>query len=247
MDSHRLKSVLDLFKVIPDCRQPSGRRYPLWGLLSVVLGALLSGRTSFAAIARWGRSLSAKTKSELGFPRKKAPCAATYFNVFKSLDIKSFEKELRLFLTDHATFHDESHLAIDGKTLRGSKHGENPGLHILSAYASQLGGVLAQVATEAKQNELSVVGDLLKDLSLTNRVVTGDAMFAQKSICRDITEKKGDYLFVVKGNQEGLQEQIALVFNQDFSPEFSWDPWREFQRRERARKNRNKENTSRKR
>lgn len=245
MDSLSPESILDLFKQIPDPRRPSGRRYPLYGLLTVVLGAILSGRSSFEAIARWGRSLAKKAKAEIGFRGNAAPCAATYFNVFKALDLQIFERAIQKFLTSFSTFYEEQHIAIDGKTLRGSRSGDRPGLHLLAAYAPQLGGVLAQIATSDKQNELSVVQALLKELTLVGRVVTGDAMFAQKSVCQEIKDRHGDYVFVVKGNQPDLQEQIALVLSQDFSPEYSWDAWKEFQRRERARKNRRKKNTNR--
>ncbi|MGL5097062.1 MAG: hypothetical protein ACRDD1_15850, partial [Planctomycetia bacterium] len=44
-------------------------------------------------------------------------------------------------------------LAIDGKTLRGSRDGEIPGVHLPSDYAAQAGAVLAQVRVDAKTNE----------------------------------------------------------------------------------------------
>src|ERR687884_348273 len=52
-------------------------------------------------------------------------------------------------------------LAIDGKTVRRSfdrKHGRSP-LHLVSAYATEDGIVLAQRAAEGKGGELAVLPD----------------------------------------------------------------------------------------
>ena len=43
---------------------------------------------------------------------------------------------------------------------------------------------------------------ILKSLVLKGRVVTGDAMFTNAEICREIVDSGGDYLLVVKDNQK---------------------------------------------
>ncbi len=53
---------------------------------------------------------------------------------------------------------------------------------------------------------------LLKGLELQDRVVTGDALYAQKGLCEQIVEQGGDYLFIVKANQSALLDDIATVF-----------------------------------
>ena len=40
---------------------------------------------------------------------------------------------------------DTPHLAIDGKTLRGSRDGETPAVHLLSAYAPNVEAIVAQM------------------------------------------------------------------------------------------------------
>jgi predicted transposase YbfD/YdcC len=59
---------------------------------------------------------------------------------------------------------------------------------------------------------LSAAPALLSALPLEGRVVTGDALYMQHSCCEQITQAGGDYLFIVKGNQPTLHNEIAHLF-----------------------------------
>jgi predicted transposase YbfD/YdcC len=59
---------------------------------------------------------------------------------------------------------------------------------------------------------LSVVVPLLKELPLKGNLVTGDALYCQRKVCAQIREANGDYLVIVKKNQETLYEDIELLF-----------------------------------
>ena len=109
------------------------------------------------------------------------------------------------------------HIAIDGKTLRGSRRVGSKALHVVSAFASQLSAVVGDLAVAPDENEIVAALALLKELPLEGAVVTGDAIFCQREICRTITDGHGDYLFVVKDNQPELKADIAESFG-DLSP-----------------------------
>jgi predicted transposase YbfD/YdcC len=105
-------------------------------------------------------------------------------------------------------------IAIDGKTCRRSHdaaHGLGP-LHIVSAWASEEGIALGQVATEEKSNEITAIPQLLKQIELTDALITIDAMGCQKEIARDIVGGGGDFVIAVKDNQPKLREAIAAHF-----------------------------------
>jgi hypothetical protein len=111
------------------------------------------------------------------------------------------------------------HLALDGKVLRGSKHGDYPGILVLSAFLTELDGVIAQEKVPFKKgNEATLALRLLDQVSLKGRLVTGDAALTQRKICKKIIEGGGDFLLAVKDNQPGLKEQIALVFGPSIFP-----------------------------
>ncbi|MCL4531684.1 MAG: ISAs1 family transposase [Actinobacteria bacterium] len=54
--------------------------------------------------------------------------------------------------------------------------------------------------------------EVLKGLDLKGLVVTGDALLAQRELCKQIVEQGGEYLFIVKANQPTLMEDIAVLF-----------------------------------
>jgi hypothetical protein len=101
--------------------------------------------------------------------------------------------------------------------LKGSRRLDAKALHVVSAFATQLACVVGDLAVAPDQNEITAALALLKDLSLEGRVITGDAIFCQREICRTIKDGKGDYLFVVKDNQPKLKADIAESFG-DLSP-----------------------------
>lgn len=126
-----------------------------------------------------------------------------------------------------ATSHDEStqprFVPIDGKTLRGSGGGkdrENP-LHLVSAWATQQGITLGQVAVDAKSNEITAIPQLLTMLELSGAIISIDAMGCQKEIAAQIIREGGDYVLAVKDNQPKLREALETFFlerheHQDF-------------------------------
>jgi predicted transposase YbfD/YdcC len=106
----------------------------------------------------------------------------------------------------------EAAVALDGKTLRGSRKQGAPGVHLLSALSHHLGLTLAQQAVDDKTNEITQVETVLHHLVLQGRVCTMDALLTQRHVAQTIVEKGGDYVMIVKENQPQLRADIELVF-----------------------------------
>src|ERR687883_47499 len=80
------------------------------------------------------------------------------------------------------------------------------------SFASRRGAVLAQLAIGERENELTQAVPLLREVDLREVLVTGDAMFAQRSLCAHIIEHGGHYLLEVKDNQPALLLAIRHCF-----------------------------------
>lgn len=204
-------SLLDRLAELTDPRDRKGRQYPLVPLLALALVAILAGNTSVAAIAQFGRLRKHRLGHALGFPHGKMPCANTLTNLFAVLDADHLDRLIGAWLADrHATGWD--HIALDGKTVRGSRDGDTPGVHLLAAYAPQASAVVAQMRVDATTNEHKAALRLLGVLPLAGAVVTADAMFTHADVCETILDRHGDYVLYAKDNQSQLKADIEAAF-----------------------------------
>ena len=69
--------------------------------------------------------------------------------------------------------------------------------------------MLAQVATDAKSNEITAVPKLLAMLSLKGAIVTADAINCQRATAAQIVGQGGDYALALKGNQGTLHNDVV--------------------------------------
>ena len=183
-------SLMDVLSSLPDPRSAHGRRHPLGAILTLAVCAMLCGARSLYAISQWGRDHGTEVSHALGFTRERTPCVSTLHQVFSRLDREGFEGALGRWLQERGLQPAEA-VAVDGKTLRGIHGEELPGVHLVAAYAHQTGIVVGQQAVGEKQNELGALAGLLNQLDLRGRVVTGDALFTQREVCRQINRKGG--------------------------------------------------------
>ena len=195
--SSLVPSLLAALAAVPDHRRAAGRRHALPSVLAFVCCGMLCGGRSLLAVAEWGRAHHAWCCAVFGF-RGRPPSVSTLHRILTRLDVGAFEAALRAWIEPQleAPIAREP-IAIDGKAVRGAREQPLPGAYLLSAFASRRGAVLAQLAIGQRENELTQALPLLRHLDLTNVLVTGDAMFAQRSICAHIVEQGGHYLFEV--------------------------------------------------
>lgn len=212
-------TLLDALSTVPDPRSRHGRYHPLIAILALTVLAMLRGCKGPTAISQFGREHGVALAHLLGFRRGKTPAASCLCDLYRRLDATAFEAALSRWMASRAPVSTEEGdlqpVSLDGKTLRGSRDGEAPGQHLVAAYAHEHQAVLAQIRVDAKTNEHKAALELLGILPVRGRVVLGDAMFCQRDLCAKIVEQGGDYLFTVKGNQLGLERDIAAGFGFD--------------------------------
>ncbi|HZX32253.1 MAG TPA: ISAs1 family transposase [Rhodocyclaceae bacterium] len=204
-------SLFDCLLDVDDPRLPgNGMRYDFREMLVMMIAATLSDCDTVEEMADWARMRESWLRRFL-LLKNGIPSEDTFLRLLQILDPKQFADCFRRWMGGMVTGLGRM-LAIDGKTARGSAAGGESPLHLVSAFATDLGVALGQEKVADKSNEITAIPELLKALYLRGILVSIDAMGCQKAIARQITAKGGDYLLAVKGNQSSLRESIELAF-----------------------------------
>ncbi len=206
----QVRPLVEILAEIPDFRKDKGKRHPLPAILALACVAMMCGAKGYCAIAEWGRNYGKEISKSLGFTHEKTPCAATFCNIFRRLEIKLMESILGQWADSISS---ALGIAIDGKTLHGSDKQGSGITHLLSAVTHGLGFTLAQSSVDSKTNEIGEIGELLKNLVLEGRIVTVDALLTQRKVSQDIVDGGGDYVMTVKENQKALMDDVKTVFD----------------------------------
>jgi predicted transposase YbfD/YdcC len=102
-------------------------------------------------------------------------------------------------------------VAVDGKTCRGARRGDGTRVHLLGV-AEHGGHLLDHLEVGVKHNETSHFTELLGPLDLDGAVVTSDALHTVRAnLDWLVTEKKAQYIAVVKRNQPLLHAQVSAL------------------------------------
>lgn len=186
-------------------------RYPLEELMLVALGAVASGAEDWVSVADWGRIRLEWLRRLLPFEHGIAS-HDTFNRVFALLDAQAFEACFVRWMQPLCPSVAGATIAIDGKSVRGSRTGGAAMVHLVSACHTDSGLTLGQVRTEAKSNEITAIPELLDVLDLQGAVVTIDAMGCQRDIARHIQARGADFIVSVKNNQPGLAQAVEGLF-----------------------------------
>lgn len=106
------------------------------------------------------------------------------------------------------------HVAIDGKTLRGTYDAElgRHRVHLLRAWVDAHGLSASQVVCEEKSNEVEAIPRLLAAMELRGATLTIDAMGTQTAIAAQIHEAGADYVLALKANQKNAMAAVQSAF-----------------------------------
>jgi predicted transposase YbfD/YdcC len=183
----------------------------LQDILVIALCAVIAGAQDWQEIETFGRKRRAWLQGFLALPNG-VPSHDTFERVFDRIRPAAFQACFREWVRAVSAALDIKHVAIDGKTLRGSGSARLGPLHLVSAWATAEHLSLGQVAVDAKSNEITAIPALLEMLDLGGALVTIDAMGCQKEIAAKIVAGGGDYALAVKDNQPHLLEDIQACF-----------------------------------
>lgn len=203
---------------VADPRVDRGQRHKLVDILVIALCGFLAGCEGWVDVALFGISKRRWLDKFLELPNG-IPSHDTFGRVFALLDPKQLAGVLRQFVQTVVGSLQGEVVAIDGKTLVGSGESTTAkkALHLVSAWATQHGVVLGQVATADHSNEITAIPKLLQLLDVRGAVVTIDAMGCQKEIARQVRAQGADYVLAVKDNQKNLAKAVQFQLGRGHS------------------------------
>src|SRR5271170_434400 len=206
----RVASITKHFACLKDPRVRKRTKHRLIDIVAIALCGVIANCDTWAEIVDFGTTHANWLKGFLKLPNG-IPSQDTFERVFAKIDPVGFSSCCVNWLRSVSDLIGVAHIAIDGKTLRGSGSSTLGPLHLVSAWATQAQLTLGEVAVEGKSNEIKAIPELLKLLDLKGTLVTIDAIGCQKVIVKQIIDQGGDYLVAVKGNQEHLLEDIQTT------------------------------------
>jgi predicted transposase YbfD/YdcC len=210
---------------VADPRARRGVRHRCATVLALGVCAVLAGAKTFIAIGEWAADLTPTVRHRLELGRR-APCEATIRRVLQTVDPEALDRVVSTWLTRCLARRPAAAstsgqlaggrrvIAVDGKTARGLRHHDRPGVHLLAAFDTGTDVVLAQAPVDTKSNEITAFGPLLDRVELAETIVTADAMHTQRGHAEYLIRRGAHYLLTVKGNQPTLRNQLRSL---------SWD------------------------
>lgn len=222
-----LPSLRQALSAVPDPRKPRGVRYGFTELLLAWVAAVLSGAQTLTMIAEW--TADAHDRQVIGTLARwrRAPSVATVHRITAVVDPVALDQAIGTWVRQRTGPGPEpgpgprdgpvlQAVAVDGKEVRGAKHGGGTKTMLMAAHDHATGTVLAQESVGDKTNEIPHLPGLLDRLDpdgngLHGTVITADALHTLAQQATAITDRGGHYLFTVKTNAKRLHTQISSV------------------------------------
>lgn len=215
--SSALGELAAIFGRLEDPRKARGIRHPFTGIVSLVFLGLLGRMTEMAVIVRWATNHWSELKEPLGFTRDRPPCDTTVSRALAKLTLgqlrAAFAQWLNVVLS---SWPGRWVAAVDGKTCAQGLGADGSPVVMLNVFLQRLKLTLDQWSiSREKTNEPGSLKEHLGELLTAYpmlRLLTGDAIYAQRPLLELLQSHECDYLFQVKGNQPEMLDALKACF-----------------------------------
>lgn len=228
---------LDALKVclreVGTTRKYRGYRYKVIDVLTILICGCLCGLKNISDIHTYATTEASKTLFLKEFKIESIPSYVQMTRILSIVDIDTLNSMFSMWAVyvskeigkSELSRIDEEIVALDGKTIRSTTKMKSyeKALHIVSAYATNTGITLGQLATESKSNEIPAVRELIRALDVKGTIIVTDALSCQKETIETIINAEADYVIPVKGNQKKLMNDIKEELNSDTNIYVTYD------------------------
>lgn len=210
-----IEGLVESFSALDDPRCPGKVEYRLVDVLVIAVCTVVAEAETFEDIALYGRCKEGWLR---GFPKLPGgvPSHDTFRRVLMLVDPDAFERCFLAWVREafrKASGGGPERIAVDGKSVRrffDRKHGRSP-LHLISAYATGRGLVLALRAVDGKGGEVAVLPTLLDGLHLEGYLVSLDALSCRREVAEHVVSRGTDCLLTLKGNQGKVHDEVRAL------------------------------------
>lgn len=205
-----LKEVL---KGVTDPRDRRGVRHCLTAILCLSVVGVLAGCRTLEAMREHVADLGPDDLGDLDLEEGRAlPSESTIRRVLERVNADDLDARVSSWLrTRVGAIGGRRVIAVDGKTMRGARTGDNPAPHLLAAPGRASGVVVGRRRVSDESNEIPALPELLAPLDLDGALITADAMHTQRSTAQWIISRGAHYLLTVKDNQPGLKRELEKL------------------------------------
>lgn len=202
---------------LEDPRDPRGVRHPFTGIVALVLLGMLARIREMEVLVRWAGQHWQELRDALGFDRDAPPVATT---ISRTLALCAVGDVQAAFLQWFERLGDalpaEAVAAVDGKTSKQAIDTNGRPLHMLNVFVHEVQVTIGQWSVGAeKTNEPMVLRrrlqELLKKFPVL-KLLTGDAIFAQRPLAELLVNEGVDYLFQIEANQGDTLDALENCF-----------------------------------
>ena len=191
---------------ITDPRNPKNQKHSLSSLLLITFSSVISGYDTPDSMVEFAKLKIDWLRQYVDI--ENVPCAETLRYFIACVKPNELIKGFEAFINSPELASENDIIAIDGKTMRGTRHGAFDALHMVSAWSKEQGITLAALESEGKSNEIKTIPKLLDLLDIKDATITTDAMGCQRDIAAKIHQGNADYVLQIKNNQKNLLQEI---------------------------------------
>jgi predicted transposase YbfD/YdcC len=182
-------------------------------VVTAAVCAVVAGYRSYAAIAEWVADAPDAIVLAVGIAPDRRPSEAMIRRLLQALDPDRLTAAIGVWLARRVPAGEPANrraIAVDGKSLRGSRTTDTAAQHVLAACDQHTSVVLASTDVDGKTNEITRFQPLLDQITdLREAVITADALHCQRNHITYLAERGAHWILTVKGNQPHLHKRLA--------------------------------------
>lgn len=200
-----------IFGSLKDHRINRTKKHSMESIVFITLAAVISGCDTWNDIEDFGHDRKDWILKHMELPGG-IPSHDTLNRFFSSMNPETFERCFREWVVSLGVETAGDVVAIDGKSIKGSRRHSQQAIHMVSAWSTKSGITLGQLRTPTKKSELDAIPVLLDSLFLEGSIVTIDALGTVPRIAQNIVDSKAKYILQVKMNRWQTVADINKAF-----------------------------------